>query len=91
MEGRRGEKRDDWRRKKNKGVKAWKKRGMTSGRGSGRRRRKEEGVIKGESEKGGELAWPAFGKRVRDFPDGPGVKILGYQCRGQEFNPWSGT
>ena len=79
---RRGEKRDHWRRKKDKGVEAWKKRSMRRGRCSGRRGRKEEGVIKGETEKRGELAWPAFGKRVRDFPGGPGVKILGYQCRG---------
>ena len=90
VEERRGEKRDDWRRKKDKGVEAW-KRSMRRGRRRGRRGRKEEGVIKGETEKRGELAWPAFGKRVREFPGGPGVKVLGYQCRGQEFNPWSGN
>ena len=42
VEERRGEKRDDWRRKKDKGVEAWKKRSMRRGRRRGRRGRKEE-------------------------------------------------
>lgn len=37
--------------------------------GQGEKARKEEGVVKGESRREGNLAWPAFGKRVRDFPD----------------------
>ena len=39
VEERRGEKRDDWRRKKDKGVEAWKK-SMRRGRRRGRRGRK---------------------------------------------------
>ena len=26
----------------------------------------------------------------RDFPGGPVAEILNYQCRGPEFDPWSG-
>ena len=91
MAERRGEKRNNWRGKKDKGVKAWKRRSMRRGRGTGRRSRKEEGVVTGEAEKREELARPAFGKRVQDFLGGPVVKILGPQCRGQEFDPWSGN
>ena len=27
----------------------------------------------------------------KDFPGGPMVKILYFQCKGDEFNPWLGT
>ena len=60
-------------------------------RGTGRRGRKEEGAVTGEAEQREELARPAFGKRAGDFPGGPVLEILGYQCRGQEFDPRSGN
>ena len=28
---------------------------------------------------------------VRDFPGGPVVKTLHFQCRGHGFDPWSGN
>ena len=27
----------------------------------------------------------------RDLPDSPGVKTLGFQCKGHGFNPWLGN
>ena len=27
----------------------------------------------------------------RDFPGGPVVKTLSFQCRGHRFDPWSGN
>ena len=31
-------------------------------------------------------------KKVKgDFPGGPVVKTLGFQCRGHRFNPWSAS
>ena len=30
-------------------------------------------------------------KTTRDFPGGPVVKTLSFQCRGHRFDPWSGN
>ena len=35
--------------------------------------------------------WSFFSKKWGDFPDGPLAKTLHSQCRGPEFDPWSGN
>ena len=32
-----------------------------------------------------------FEAEPRDFPAGPVAKTLRFQCRGPQFNPWSGN
>ena len=41
--------------------------------------------------KGGKYAEVFREEQVWDFPGGPVVKALHFQCRGHRFDPWSGN
>lgn len=89
MEGRRGEKGTTGEERKIREESTEEER-YDEREGQGEKAQEGRRWVKGESEKGGELAWPAFGKRVRLWMV-QGLKPWATNAGGKRSIPGQGT